>query len=82
MAAIFAIMLTVYLGGSMDSIQTFIRRAERDVAVTEALRRVLRTIRLLHVAQLEVANTGIVIDLSSDIERLLGALLLLGYSEQ
>lgn len=65
----------------MDSVQTLIRRAERDVAVIEALMHVLRTMKLLHMARLEVTDTGVVIDLSSDIELLLGVLLLLGYSE-
>lgn len=63
----------------MDRIKAMIRQAERDSALADAVARALATLRLLHLGRLEVEESGFVIDLRADIQRLTGALTLLGY---
>lgn len=59
----------------MNAIQSLLRRAERDAAIIDAIQRAVMTLQILRVAE------G-VIDLKPDIERLTGALTLLGYPER
>lgn len=49
----------------------------RDALMMATLRRALETMLLIHAVKLELKNSGYVIDLSWDIERLKSALLLL-----
>lgn len=63
----------------MNSVQALICRAERDVAVIEAVRRARESMKLLHLGRLEVEDTGILIDLTDDIQRLGAVLMLMGY---
>jgi hypothetical protein len=49
----------------------------KDALMVETLRRALSTMILIHAGKLEVDGTGYFIDLTSDIERLKSALLLL-----
>lgn len=63
----------------MNSIQALICRAERDVAVIEAVRRARESMKLLHLRRLEIEDSGSVIDLTDDIQRLGAVLMLLGY---
>jgi hypothetical protein len=56
----------------MDSIEVLIWRAQRDAAVIDAVQQALTTLRILRVA-------GVGIDVRPDIERLTGALTLLGF---
>jgi hypothetical protein len=49
----------------------------RDELLLATLRRALETMLLIHAVKLELNNSGYVIDLSWDIERLKSALLLL-----
>lgn len=64
----------------MHRVKALIRQAERDATLIDAVGHALRTLRLLHMARLEVEQTGLVIDLREDMQRLTGALTLLGYS--
>lgn len=50
----------------------------RDALMLATLRRALATMLLVHAGKLEVDNSGYVVDLSADIERLRSALLMLG----
>jgi hypothetical protein len=59
---------------AMNTIQALMRTAERDAAIIDAIQQAVLTLRMLRVA-------GGWIDLKPDIERLTGALTLLGYSE-
>lgn len=63
----------------MNRVQALIRRAERDVAVIEAVRRARDSMKLIHLGRLEIEDTSIVIDLAEDIQRLGAVLMLLGY---
>lgn len=63
----------------MNSVQALVKRAERDAAVIEAVRRARESMKLINLGQLEVEKTGIVIDLTEDIQRLGAVLMLLGY---
>lgn len=49
----------------------------RDALMLATLRRALETMLLVHAGKLEVDNSGYVVDLTSDIERLKSALLML-----
>lgn len=70
------------MDGRMDKVQALIRQAERDVVLTDAVARALATLRLIHLGFLQFEETGLVIDLSDDIQRLTGALVLLGYFDE
>ena len=63
----------------MNSVQALIRRAERDVAVTTAVRKALESMRLIHQGRIQIEDTGLVIDLAEDIQRLGAVLMLMGY---
>ena len=65
----------------MDKVKALIRQAERDVVLADAVARALRTLRLLQLGCLEVEQTGMIIDRRADIQRLVGALTLLGYCD-
>ena len=58
----------------MNSIDAMVRRAERDAAIILTLLDVLATLQLL-----QSDKTGI--DLRDDVEKLTGALALLGFSK-
>lgn len=64
----------------MDKVRALIQQAERDAALGEAVAHVLSTLRLLHMGRLEVEETSLIIDLRDDMQRLVAALTLLGYS--
>lgn len=63
----------------MNRVQTLICWAERDAAVIEAVQRARESMKLIHLGRLEIEDTGIVIDLSEDIQRLGAVLMLMGY---
>ena len=67
------------MGDDMNSIQALIRRAERDVAVIESVRRARESMKLIHLRLMELEETRIDIDLGEDIQRLGAVLMLLGY---
>jgi hypothetical protein len=56
----------------MNTIQALVRTAERDVAIIDAIQQAVMTLSSLRIA-------GGWIDLKPDIERLTGALTLLGF---
>jgi hypothetical protein len=62
----------------MNRVQALIRRAERDVVVIDAVERARAAMELINCG--EVRAGDYVIDLSDHIQRLTGALLLLGYA--
>lgn len=64
----------------MNSVQALIRRAERDVAVIESVRRARESMKLIHLRLMEFEETRIDVDLAEDIQRLGAVLMLLGYS--
>ncbi len=63
----------------MDRVRAVIRQAERDSLLADAVVRALATLRLIHLGRLEVEESGFIIDLRADIQRLAAALTLLGY---
>lgn len=63
----------------MNSAQTFIRQVERDAAVIQTVRRARASMELIHLGEIKIGDTGLVIDLTDDIQRLTALLLLLGY---
>lgn len=63
----------------MNSAQALIRRAERDVAVIESVRRARESMKLIHLRLVEFEETRMDIDLAEDIQRLGAVLMLLGY---
>jgi hypothetical protein len=66
----------------MNSVQALIRRAERDVAVIDAVRRARTAMKLIHYGEIKIGDSGLVIDLTDDIQRLTATLMLLGYVER
>lgn len=52
------------------------RNADTDLLILGAMRRALGTMLLIHAGKVEVFNTGYVIDLTADIQRLRTALAL------
>jgi len=54
----------------------------KDELVIEMLRSALATMLLIHAGRVEVAESGFVIDLREDIQRLRAALILMGHFEQ
>jgi len=67
------------MGDDMNSVQALIRRAERDVAVIESVRRARESMKLIHLRLVEFEETRMDIDLEEDIQRLGAVLMLLGY---
>jgi hypothetical protein len=53
------------------------QQSYKDALTLATLRRALATMLLIHAVELEVADSGYVVDLTSDIERLKSVLLLL-----
>ncbi len=79
----FRLTLLLYdidMGDDMNSVQALIRRAERDVAVIESVRRARESMKLIHLRLMEFEETRIDVDLAEDIQRLGAVLMLLGYS--
>ncbi len=65
----------------MNSVQAMVRRAERDLAVAEAVQRARQSMEALHRSRMVAENTKIVVDLAEDIQRLGAVLMLLGYPD-
>lgn len=65
----------------MDRVRALVRQAERDSALIDTIRRARASMELIHMGEIQIGDSGLVIDLTDDIERLTAALILLGYSE-
>jgi hypothetical protein len=66
----------------MDRVRALIRQAERDAALIHTVRIARASMELIHLGEIQIGDSGLVIDLTDDIQRLTAALILLGYSEQ
>lgn len=62
----------------MRKVEVLVRQAERDVLVIGAIHSALTSMECLHELRCSVNNVPMKIDFGADIERLTGALLLLG----
>lgn len=77
--ALTLLLCDIDMGDDMNSVQALIRRAERDVAVIESVRRARESMKLIHLRLVEFEETRMDIDLEEDIQRLGAVLMLLGY---
>jgi hypothetical protein len=64
----------------MNSVQALVLRAQRDVALIDAVKRARTAMKLIHFGEIYVGDY--LIDLTDDIQRLTAALMLLGYVEK
>lgn len=62
----------------MHKVEVIIRQAERDVLVIGAIHSALTAMKCLHEVRCNVNNVQMKINFAAEIERLTGALLLMG----